>query len=216
MSPNFTANVLVATGHILEGFNGKVDTLFTPMAKDLYKTALYAKKDTLWDAQFEQLFVSEKDDIEIIPRVGNQRIILGNANDLETKLGNLLLFYKQAMPKVGWHAYKTINLKYINQIVCEKYDSLAVKKASLQTVVDTATLVNKSVDSLVKNTIAEEIKKAAKEIKQPAPVLAASKEKPTAVKPSVKKISEPAKTTIGTGTKKVSTATDKTTTKKNK
>ncbi|MDQ7947641.1 MAG: cell division protein FtsQ [Pedobacter sp.] len=159
MSPNFTADVLVANGNILEGFGGKVDTLLTPLAADLYKTALFLKKDTLWDAQIEQIFVTDNLDIELIPRVGNQRIILGNADSLDTKMNNLLAFYKQAMPLVGWSAYKTINLKYINQIVCEKYDSLAVAKAIVSKMPDSTTTA-KSVDSVVKATIQEEIKKA--------------------------------------------------------
>ncbi|WP_199120647.1 cell division protein FtsQ/DivIB [Pedobacter sp. ASV28] len=160
VSPNFTANVLVATGNILEGFNGKVDTLLTPIAKDLYKTALYVKQDTLWDAQIEQVFVNDKNDIELIPRVGNQRIILGSAQDLGTKLDNLLAFYKQAMPKVGWNAYRTINLKYVNQIVCEKRDSLAIKKMDKPIVPDSVVQQRKSVDSVIKSTIQSEIKKA--------------------------------------------------------
>lgn len=129
ISPNFTANVLVANGKILEHFSGKVDTLITDVAMDLYKTALYIKKDTLWDSQIEQAFVNDKNDIELIPRVGNQRIILGNADSLEKKMRNLREFYKRAMPKVGWDAYKTINIKYSNQIICEKnkVDSLTVK-----------------------------------------------------------------------------------------
>jgi cell division protein FtsQ len=36
MSPNFTADVLVATGNILEGFGGKVDTLLTPLAVQIF------------------------------------------------------------------------------------------------------------------------------------------------------------------------------------
>lgn len=129
VSPNFTANVLVANGNILEHFSGKVDTLITKLAGDLYKVALYIKQDTLWDAQIEQLYVNDKKDIELVPRVGNQRIILGSADSLETKMRNLLVFYKKAMPKVGWDAYKTINVKYTNQIVCErnKIDSLTGK-----------------------------------------------------------------------------------------
>jgi len=120
VSPNFTANVLAANGKIMEHFSGKVDTLITRIAKDLYVTALYIKKDTLWDAQIEQIFVNEKNDIELIPRVGNQRIILGTADSLAVKMKNLLAFYKQAIPKVGWDTYKTISIKYTNQIVCEK------------------------------------------------------------------------------------------------
>lgn len=129
VSANFTANVLVANGRILEHFSGKVDTLITKLAVDLYKTALYISSDTLWDSQIEQAFVNDKNDIELIPRVGNQRIILGNADSLEIKMRNLRAFYKKAMPKVGWDAYKTISVKYINQIICEKnnLDSLSRK-----------------------------------------------------------------------------------------
>jgi cell division protein FtsQ len=130
VSPNFTANVLAANGNIMEHFSGKVDTLITKLAVDLYKVALYVKRDTLWDAQIEQLYVNDKKDIELVPRVGNQRIILGSADSLETKMRNLLAFYKKAMPKVGWDTYKTINVKYTNQIVCErnKIDSLTGKQ----------------------------------------------------------------------------------------
>ncbi|SFG92566.1 cell division protein FtsQ/DivIB [Pedobacter insulae] len=164
LSPNFTANVLVATGNILEGFGGRVDTLITPLLADLYKTALFMKQDSLWDAQFEQIYVNHKKDMELIPRVGKQRIILGNADSLITKMDNLLAFYKQAMPEVGWNAYKTINIKYVNQIVCEKnrIDSAAVKRPVLQS--DSATVAKQLVASAVKNIIEEEIKKESEKV----------------------------------------------------
>lgn len=120
ISENFTASVLVANGYILENFRNRVDTLKTQLAKDLFNTALFIERDTLWNNQIEQLYVNDKSEIEMIPRVGNQRIILGNADSLQTKFRNLLAFYKKAMPRVGWNTYKTINIKYANQIVCEK------------------------------------------------------------------------------------------------
>jgi cell division protein FtsQ len=159
VSSNFTANVLVATGNILEFFNGKVDTLSTRVAKDIYKTALYAKNDPVWDAQFEQIYVNEKSDIEIIPRVGNQRIILGNADSLEVKMKNLFAFYKQAMPKFGWNTYKSINLKFTNQIVCEKFDSLAVKSVPVLLTPDSVSVSNKVTDTLVNKIPKTENKK---------------------------------------------------------
>jgi len=160
VSPNFTANVLVATGNILEGFNGRVDTLMTANAKDLYKAALFIKQDTLWDAQVEQLYINDKNDIEMVPRVGNQRIVLGSAKDIEVKMANLLAFYKQAMPKVGWNAYRTINLKYVNQIVCEKRDSTSIKKLEKPLIPDSVTQQRQVIDNVVKATIQDEINKA--------------------------------------------------------
>ncbi|TKB98263.1 cell division protein FtsQ/DivIB [Pedobacter cryotolerans] len=220
MSPNFTANVLVATGNILEGFSGRVDTLLTPLAKDLYKTALFSKRDTLWDAQFEQIFVNEKSDIELIPRVGNQRIILGNADSLATKMNNLLVFYKQAMPKVGWNAYKTINLKYYNQIVAERYDSLAVKEAIAAAIVDSTTIKRKATDSVIRDVIKDEIKKAVAEAasEQPTAKKATVTAKPATDKSAIKTSeTNAAKTVTDKGkTKPVTTTKEKTDTKKNK
>ena len=120
MSENFTANVLIANGIIYEDFNGKVDTLKTKMGKDLYKTAAFISADTLWNNQIEQLYVNQKNEIEMVPRVGDQKIILGDADSLGVKFNNLYVFYKKALPQVGWSTYKTINIKYTNQVIGEK------------------------------------------------------------------------------------------------
>jgi len=152
ISPNFTASVLVANGRILEHFSGKVDTLITKLAKDLYKTAFYIEKDTLWNPQIEQLIVDEKNDIQLVPRVGNQRIILGTADSLEVKMRNLRAFYDKAMPKVGWDTYKTINIKYTNQVVCEKNKIDSLTGAKLDT------LKKKPIDTMVREEMPEELK----------------------------------------------------------
>lgn len=167
LSPNFTANVLVANGNIMEHFSGKVDTLITSLAEDLYKTALYIKKDTLWEAQIEQLFVNKRKDIEMIPRVGNQRIILGSADSIEVKMKNLLIFYKKAMPKVGWDTYSTINIKYANQIVCERRDS-TYKPQKIEAPViqaDSMAARRQAVDSLLRDEVSRELKNGLKTTK---------------------------------------------------
>jgi len=152
VSANFTANVLVANGHINEPFNGRLDSLSTKKGRDLYKAALYIKEDTLWHAQIEQIYVDERMDMVLIPRVGNQRIILGNADSLDVKMNNLLAFYKKVMPKVGWDTYKTINIKYTNQVVCErtKPDSSLVAKPGIWNNKKPPP-VNEGLDSIVKN-----------------------------------------------------------------
>jgi cell division protein FtsQ len=105
------------------------------MAMALYKTADYVRKDSLWDAQIAQIYVNQAHEIELIPRVGNQRILLGNADSLDVKFRNLLAFYKQALPKVGWDKYKTISVKYSNLVVGVKndgYDADSLKSERLK------------------------------------------------------------------------------------
>ncbi|WP_316832770.1 cell division protein FtsQ [Pedobacter aquatilis] len=200
ISPNFTANVLVATGNIQEGFGVRVDTLRTQMARDLYKTAQYIKKDTLWDNQIEQIIVDGKNDITLIPRVGNQRIILGSADSLDKKMKNLLIFYKKAMPQVGWETYRTINIKYTNQIVCEKRDSsLIAKRPKVLSSADSINITRKVSDSLIRDVIADAVKSGevkkekVVEHKEEKPVIAA-KPKATVVKEKPK--AEPLKTEV--------------------
>jgi len=132
LSPNFTAKVLAANGYIEEVFGNKVDTLHTDLARQIFKTADFINRDSLWSAQIAQIYIDQDHQIVLIPRVGNNRIMLGNADSLESKFANLLVFYKKAMPQVGWDRYKTINIKYANQVVGVKSDNF--KKDSLKAV----------------------------------------------------------------------------------
>lgn len=151
VSPNFTAQVLVANGNITEDLESRVRGLKTPLAKDLFKLAKFIQQDTLWSEQIEQIYVNANSEIQLVPRVGDHQIIIGDADSLERKFKNLLIFYKRAMPKVGWNTYKTINVKYLNQIICKK-SGLAPDTLARQVVVDsTKTDTLKTVQATVKN-----------------------------------------------------------------
>jgi len=110
VSSRYVAHVPVANGYV------EKELAMT----DLYKFALFLQKNEFWNSQIEQIYVNANRDIELIPRVGNHRIVLGTFEGFEEKLDNLQLFYKQAIPKIGWDKYSVINLKYKNQIVCTK------------------------------------------------------------------------------------------------
>ena len=90
------------------------------LLKKLLAIIIRMREDDLWSGQVEQLFVLGNGDIEMIPRVGNHLIILGQPDGMDTKLRNLEALYRQAMPGVGWNVYSEIDLKYEGQIVCKK------------------------------------------------------------------------------------------------
>jgi cell division protein FtsQ len=58
--------------------------------------------------------------MELVPKIGKQLIIFGDAADAREKLENLATFYRKVMSQKDWDLYKTINLKYKNQVVCSK------------------------------------------------------------------------------------------------
>ncbi|MGF7074088.1 cell division protein FtsQ/DivIB [Mucilaginibacter sp. 3215] len=150
LSSNFTARVLVANGFIEELFTNRVDSLHTRLAKDLFKTADYIRKDSLWDAQIAQMYVNSEREIELIPRVGNQRILIGNADSLNVKLNNLQAFYKQVLPKVGWDTYKMINVKYTNQVIGIKNENIKADSAKAAKVAKQDSLKTKRDSSQIK------------------------------------------------------------------
>lgn len=128
----YVPHVLVANGNINEGYKKALDTVETGLVRDLVSIVNHVKNDPLWSNQIVQLYVDENKDIEIIPRVGKQQLILGDADNLEEKLDRLAIFYKHILPKVGSDAYEKVNVKYDGQIICERkngwvLDSLQIK-----------------------------------------------------------------------------------------
>jgi len=130
-SDKYTAHLPVANGYINDLYNpftklevsdsASADTVI--MATSIYKIfriAQFLDKDDFWKAMVEEIFINSKSDIELFTKIGEQTVIIGNIDNMEEKFENLLVFYKQELNKIGWRKYKTINLKYKNQVVCSK------------------------------------------------------------------------------------------------
>lgn len=119
LNARFTARVPVATGNVFERYRygRKMQTYVGNMLKVL---ALTIDTNAFWSAQIEQIDVDQHSEFVLIPKLGNQRLLVGDTSNLAQKLDNLLLFYRQGMPRAGWGAYTTINAKFTNQIICTK------------------------------------------------------------------------------------------------
>jgi cell division protein FtsQ len=126
LSNKFTARVIVANGAVKTSFAqgyelNVMDQLQEDESlKNLYQLASFIGDDSFWKAQIVQLYVDDNGDIKLIPRVGNHDILFGKATEIEKKFEKLMIFYKDGLSKTGWNRYKTINLKYNNQVVCTK------------------------------------------------------------------------------------------------
>lgn len=110
LSGKYTSRVVVATGNISRKF----------ACNGLYPFVMALKEDDFWDALIEQIIVVRDDEVVLIPKVGNFRIVLGKVDDYEAKLDKLRFFLKEGIALKGWNMYKEINLKFDNQVVCVK------------------------------------------------------------------------------------------------
>ncbi len=74
-------------------------------------------RDSFWHAQITQVEVQPDQTFVLIPLMGNHRILVGDTVQMETKLKNLLAFYKHVSNKIGWDKYETLDLRYKSQVV---------------------------------------------------------------------------------------------------
>ena len=130
LSEKVTARVPVFTGFPAETaiLNNKEKNLL----KDVYLLADAISKEPFLHALTEQIHI-QHGKFEIIPKIGDQLILLGDSENYEQKLKNLKLFYQKVMTKTSWNRYSEINLQFKNQIVAKLRTKEDVVADSLRT-----------------------------------------------------------------------------------
>ena len=107
-SQNYTVYLPLATGYITEEF----------AKNELYDFVAFISKSSRWDAWVDQIVVDQHQKVQIVPRAGDFKVILGSLDEYEEKLEKLKLFIDKGLNTVGWNRYSEINLEYSNQVVC--------------------------------------------------------------------------------------------------
>lgn len=122
----YTSDLIIATGYINKAFAQRYISI-------LSETLMGSE---LWKNQIEQINVLHNKGIELVPRVGNHVVYIGQlpeSNDaekrqeavkayIEKKMKRLEYFYKYGLSQAGWNKYSYINLEFDNQIICKKRD----------------------------------------------------------------------------------------------
>ena len=122
----YTPRLHVVGGNItisqamLNGVSVLDTSIKNSILKDIYELVNYINDDDFWSAQIDQIYVDNNNEIDLIPRVGNQTVHLGTIENYRGKLRNLEAFYDKVLPEVGWSKYSVINLEFKDQIVCKR------------------------------------------------------------------------------------------------
>ena len=131
LSPYYRPKVLAVTG--MEKLWGNDfdfrqvinnDSLITKFKlRDLYLISDYVCNDAFYDALIVQVKYDKQLGFVLVPRLGNQLIVLGDdftPEDIKRKFNKLTTFYEEVIPYEGWEAYKAVDLRFENQIVAKK------------------------------------------------------------------------------------------------
>ena len=128
LSDAYVAQVPIFNGEIKEGRNNySMNQLFKndslkeiSQLDDIYELAKLFEKNKFMRAQIVQIYFNQDNEMEMIPRVGNHRILFGDSKDAEIKFKKLTRFYTEVINPKELNLYDTLNIKYINQIIFSK------------------------------------------------------------------------------------------------
>lgn len=122
VSDKFTSHVTIALGDVDMHRDTKRDST---VQAALYKLVSYIKQDEFLEAMVDQVYVHENGELDLMPKTGGHIIQFGkDLNNMPAKFDRLKIFYREGLNKLGWNKYKSINLKYEGQVVCEKKDTI--------------------------------------------------------------------------------------------
>lgn len=110
LSPLVTEYLPITTGDITKEF----------AQEELFPLAKYLTSNKKWNNHIEQIHINSKKEMEIVPRVGAELILMGKISTFEKKFSTLELFYNKALKQVGYNKYSRIDLTYNDRVICTK------------------------------------------------------------------------------------------------
>ncbi len=88
--------------------------------KEVLELALKIESNEFLNALIEQIEIEKDQSIVMIPKIGSERIVLGNTDDLDEKLYKLEKYYEWGKNQDGWDKYAYLNLEYKDQVTLGK------------------------------------------------------------------------------------------------
>ncbi|MCC7401631.1 MAG: hypothetical protein IT214_09110 [Chitinophagaceae bacterium] len=188
LSERAVAEVPVFTGYP-DKISKSKDSILLRQVKNI---AAFILTNSFWMSQVAQISVTDDQEFEMTPAVGNHTVELGDGENVEEKFGRLMIFYKDVLSKTGFNKYATIDVRFSGQVVAikgkqmTKVDSVQLRKnverlmlQAQQMQSDTSFTTGQNIDKplMTKDTLEEngerqEIKKEKVKAKYPKPVKA--------------------------------------------
>lgn len=114
--------ILIANGEIYQSYKkaAVVEKKKNNILHDVWELACYIENDAFWKAQIAQIYINLQKEIELVPTVGEHVILFGGIDNMSEKFDNLKQLYIKGFKITGWNKFSVVNLKFGNQIPCEK------------------------------------------------------------------------------------------------
>lgn len=120
-----SSRVIVASGEFNITCNPLMqvtkDTVNSKILLKLFALSRMIVQDELLEPLVEQVYMTNSEEYKLITKLGPEVVVLGKFDEtIPNRLEKLKAFYKADKVHEQWHLYKSISLKFNNQIVCTK------------------------------------------------------------------------------------------------
>jgi cell division protein FtsQ len=95
----------------------KDDTASLVLKKKILAMVTAVQADSFWSAQVSEIVIDSAGNLNLIPVLGNQTILIGDTTRLKDKLDNLLVFYRKVLNRIGWDKYDLLDVRFAGQVV---------------------------------------------------------------------------------------------------
>lgn len=124
LQSSYASHVQIIDGNIPlaanSGYKGEIrDPEELEWFRKIMDLVNFIEDSKTWKGKIVQIHVDQNRDIILIPREGHERFIIGQPEELEDKFMKMKKYYTAIIPEKNSGTYKTVDLRYRNQIVCK-------------------------------------------------------------------------------------------------
>lgn len=93
------------------------DSTSLSMKAQIATLVKFVESNAFWKAQVSQIIVNDNRMFELVPVLGQHKILIGDTARLQDKFDNLFVFYRRVLNHVGWDRYEVLDARFAGQVV---------------------------------------------------------------------------------------------------
>lgn len=119
-SDYYVAKLTLFSGEFKWSDSNLVSNVNGSLISKIYNMSRIINNDPFLKSQIVQIHINNNGYFELIPRIGNHKILFGPSDNMEKKFKKIKLFYTAGPSPKELNLYDTLNVMFNDQIVCSK------------------------------------------------------------------------------------------------
>lgn len=124
LQSSYSSHVQIIDGAIpLAANSGYKGDIEDPQERAWFKSVMnvvnFMEGSRTWKGKIVQIHVDRKGELTLVPREGNEIFLFGQPHSVPEKFAKMEKYYTTIIPEKGAKKYKTVDVRFDNQIVCK-------------------------------------------------------------------------------------------------